>query len=43
MILVIITVLSFAGAICGVWGLGEKEGICNYDYMGENENENIHN
>lgn len=30
---IIITVLTFAGAVCGVWGLGEKENICKYDYM----------
>ena len=29
----IITVLTLAGAVCGIWGIGEKEGICKYDYM----------
>ena len=29
---IILTVLSFAGAVCGIWGIGEKDGICKYGY-----------
>jgi hypothetical protein len=39
----IITLLTFAGAVCGVWGLGESENVCKYDYKGDNDNADIHN
>lgn len=35
MVFIIITILTFAGAICGVLGLGEKECICKYNYTEE--------
>ena len=34
---IILSVLSLAGAVCGVWGLGEKEGICKYGYINEED------
>lgn len=32
---IIIFVLALAGAVCGVWGIGEKENICKYNYKGD--------
>lgn len=36
------SIIIFISALCSVWKIGEKDGICNYNHKGEN-NENIHN
>lgn len=36
-LILIIAVLFAAGAVCTVCRVGEKENICNYDYMEDNE------
>ena len=37
--LIIVGIICLAGAICTVFHLGEIEGICNYGYVGEDEDE----
>ena len=34
---IVITVLTFAGAVCGIWGIGENDGICDYNHKGEKQ------
>lgn len=41
LITIIITLLTFAGAVCGIWGIGESEGICKYDYTEDTNNEQL--
>lgn len=38
---IIITLLTFAGAVCGVWGLGESEGVCKYENKGDLNDEQL--
>lgn len=40
--LIVLSILIIGSTICGVFKAGEKDGLCNYNYISEDKNKWLH-